>query len=284
MSEDTFGLDAWLRRIGLEAPRAPTLATLRDIIAAQSATIPYENIDVLLGRPPKLDLESLQRKMVANERGGYCFEQNILLRAGLRALGFTVTGLFARVIRGMEADAPRPALHMVLRVDLPEGPFLADVGFGNLTPTAPLGLRPNVEQQTPHETMRLFPVGEELTLQAKLGDDWENIYRLSPHPRLDADYEVANWFTATHPNSPFVSNLIAARAGPGGTRYTFFNGRLSVRRPPNQVERRMLDDEAEYKAVLAGTFGLNLSGADLSAALETLDRKGTRGATHPFFN
>jgi N-hydroxyarylamine O-acetyltransferase len=282
MQEVAFDVDAWLRRIGHDGSRGPTLATLRAVIAAHTATIPFENIDVLLGRTPKLDLGSLQRKMIAGGRGGYCFEQNALLLGGLSALGFRVTGLIARVIRGMEATASGPATHMTLRVDLPEGPFLADVGFGNQTPTAPLALRPEVEQQTPHEVMRLWPVGEELTLQAKFGDDWQSIYRLSPHPRLAVDYEVANWFTATHPASPFVSNLIVARPGPEGTRNTLFNGRVTVRRPGDRAERFMLED-GEFGAALESRFGLVLADADLSAALEALNRKGTRGAAHPFF-
>jgi N-hydroxyarylamine O-acetyltransferase len=283
MSNDSAYVEAWLRRIGYQGPRVPTLETLRAIILAQATTIPFENIDVLLGRPPKLDPSSLHQKMIAVGRGGYCFEQNLLLRSGLLALGFKVTGLIGRVVRGMDADAPRPAGHMMLRVDLPEGEFLADTGFGNLTPTAPIAMRREIEQATPHETMRLLAMGEEFLLQAKIEQHWENLYRLSLHPRLDADYEVANWFTATHPNSPFVSHLIAARAGPGGARYSLFNGRLSVRHTPDQVERRLLDSEAEYEGALAGTFGLSLSAADLTALMETLDRKGTRGATHPFF-
>jgi N-hydroxyarylamine O-acetyltransferase len=284
MSDDVFDVDAWLRRIGHDGPREPVLPTLRAVIAAHTATIPFENIDVLLGRPPRLDLGLLQQKMVANRRGGYCFEQNTLLQAGLLALGFRTTGLIARVIRGMDADAAGSATHMMLRVDLPEGPFLADVGFGNQTPTAPLALRPGVEQETPHERMRLWPVGEELTLQAKLGEDWQSIYRLSPHPRLSIDYEVANWFTATHPASPFVSHLIVARPGPSGTRNTLFNGRVTVRRPGDRVDRFKLDNEGEFQAALDGTFGLTLPAADLTAALEALDRKGTRSAAHPFFS
>lgn len=287
MSDELFDLDGWLHRIGYEGPRAPTLITLGAIIATHAAAIPYENIDVLLGRPPKLDVGSLQRKMVAERRGGYCFEQNMLLRAGLSALGFPVTSFVAQVIRGIVAETPRPAHyagHMVLRVDVQEGQFLADVGFGNLTPTAPLALRPDVEQETPHETMRFILVGENLTLQAKLGDKWENIYRLMPHPRADPDLEVANWFTATHPNSLFVRSLIAARPGQGGTRNTLFNGRFSVRRRSGEVERRILDDDAEYRAVLRDSFGLVLPEPDLKAALEALDRRGARDATHAIFD
>ena len=280
---DVFDVDGWMSRIGHDGPREPSLPTLRAVIAAHTSTIPFENIDVLLGRPPKLDLRSLQRKLIASGRGGYCFEQNSLLLAGLLALGFRVTALLARVIRGMPADASGPQTHMMMQVDLPEGPFLADVGFGNQTPTAPLAMRPGIEQETPHETMRLWPVGDELTLQAKLGDDWQNIYRLSPHPRLTIDYEVANWFTATHPASPFVNNLIVARPGPDRS------AAYSVQWPSYSSPARKTDGAIEARrrggvpAALENRFGLTLSDADLTEALEVLERKGTRGATHPFF-
>lgn len=282
MGNPAFNLDAWLGRIGYTGLREPTLLVLRGIVAAHTATIPFENIDVLLGRTPKLDLDSLQRKIVAQGRGGYCFEQNTLLLGGLTALGFAATGLLARVIRGMPADASGPATHMTLRVDLVEGPFLADVGFGNQTPTAPLAMRPMEEQETPHEAMRLWPVGDELTLQARLGDDWQNVYRLSPHPRLPVDFEVANWFTATHPASPFVSNLIVARPAPGRVRNTLFNGRLTARQGGEVVERLTLDDAA-FSDALKVHFGLDLPAADVAAAVAVLDRKGTRDAGHPFF-
>jgi N-hydroxyarylamine O-acetyltransferase len=283
MSDDAFDQNAWLRRIGHEGSRAPTLETLRAVVAAHSATISYESIDVLLDRPPRLDLGSLQQKMIAGGRGGYCFEQTMLFRAGLRSLGFTITSLQARVVRGLAIDAPRPALHMVLRVDLPEGAFLADVGFGNLAPTAPLALSPGIEQETPHETMRFIQMGDELTLQSKLADRWEHIYRVVALPRVDAEYEIANWFTASHPDSPYRSNLIAARPGPNKTRITLFNARLNLRSGTGEVERRILSDVADYRTVLADMFGLRLSEADLGAALATVESRGTRGPPHPFF-
>jgi N-hydroxyarylamine O-acetyltransferase len=283
MSEDHFEQSAWLHRIRYAGLRTPTLETLRAVVAAHSSAISYESIDVLLDRPPKLDVSSLQRKMIAEGRGGYCFEQNMLFRAGLVSLGFAVTSLQARVVRGLAIDAPRPALHMILRIDLPEGAFLADVGFGNLAPTAPLALSPNIEQDTPHEPMRFIEMGEELVLQSKLGDRWEHIYRVVPLPRVDAEYEICNWFTASHPDSPYRSNLIAARPGPNRTRITMFNARVNVRHPNGEVERRTLQDTAEYREVLSDVFGVSLSDADLHAALATVERKGTRGPPHPFF-
>ena len=129
MPDESFGQDAWLARIGYDGTRAPTLETLQALIAAHSSAIAYESIDVLLDRPPKLDLTSLQDKMVAGGRGGYCFEQNMLFRGGLRSLGYKLASLQARVVRGLEIDAARPMLHMVLRVDLDEGSFLATLAL-----------------------------------------------------------------------------------------------------------------------------------------------------------
>jgi N-hydroxyarylamine O-acetyltransferase len=100
---------------------------------------------------------------------------------------------------------------------------------------------------------------------------------------VDAEYEICNWFTASHPDSPYRSNLIAARPGPNRTRITMFNARVNVRHPNGEVERRTLQDTAEYREVLSDVFGVSLSDADLHAALATVERKGTRGPPHPFF-
>jgi N-hydroxyarylamine O-acetyltransferase len=191
MSDCLFDLEAWLTRIGYSGSRTPSLETLEALISAQTQAVPFENVEVFLGHVPRLDLGSLQAKMVGRKRGGYCFEQNLLFRAGLVALGFNVTSLMARVILGLDGGAARPATHMVLWVDLPGGAFIADVGLGRQTPTAPLAVRPDVEQRTPHDVMRLLRAGEELVLQASLGDEWQNLYRLSREPKLDIDYEVA---------------------------------------------------------------------------------------------
>jgi N-hydroxyarylamine O-acetyltransferase len=283
MFDNDFNTDAWLTRIGYRGSREPTLDTLRGLVTAHASAIAWESVDVLLDRPPQLDLATLQRKMVGGTRGGYCFELNMLFRGGLLALGFRVTSLQARVVRGLEIDAPRPMLHMVLRVDLPEGPFLADVGFGNLAPTTALKLAPMVEQETPHEPMRFLPMGDELTLQCQLGERWEHIYRVVSLPRFDAEYEMANWFTGTHPQSPYLNNLIAARPGPDRTRLTLFNARFNVRYPNGEVARRMLEGEADFRRVLTEDFGLHLSDEELKTALAHVEQRGTPGPPHPFF-
>jgi N-hydroxyarylamine O-acetyltransferase len=226
MVVEDFNQEGWLTRIGYSGARTPNLETLRGLIFAHAHVISYESLDIMLGRVPRLDVASLQKKMIIGGRGGYCFEQNMLFRAGLRSLGYKLTSLQGRVVRGLDIDAPRPAIHMLLIVHLPEGDYLADVGFGNLAPTAPLLFKPHLEQDTPHETMRFIDIGGELTLQSRLGDEWEHIYRVIPYPRYDGEYEITNWYTGTHPDAPYLSNMIAARPGPNKTRITLFNARV----------------------------------------------------------
>jgi N-hydroxyarylamine O-acetyltransferase len=283
MAEPLFDQTAWLKRIGYSGLLEPTLSTLHALVFAHSHAIAYESLDIMLGRTPKLDLESLQLKMISGGRGGYCLEQNMLFREGLRSLGYKITSLQGRVVRGMAIDAPRPAIHMLLQVDLPEGPYLADVGFGNLAPTSALLLKPGVEQETPHEPMRFIDVGGELTLQAMLCHAWEHIYRVIPYPRYDGEYEITNWYTGTHPDAPYQSNIIAARPGPNRTRITMFNGRVTVRHATGEAERRLLKDEAEYRSVLRDEFGLNMSDDEIRTCISVMERKGAKGAPHPFF-
>jgi N-hydroxyarylamine O-acetyltransferase len=278
-----FDQGAWLKRIGYAGALEPTLDTLHQLILAHSHAIAYESLDIMLGRTPRLDLVSLQRKMIVGGRGGYCLEQNMLFREGLRSLGYNITSLQGRVVRGMAIDAPRPAIHMLLQINLPEGPYLADVGFGNLAPTAALLLRPGVEQETPHETMRFIDVGGELTLQSRLRDAWEHIYRVIPYPRYDGEYEITNWYTATHPDAPYHSNIIAARPGPNGVRLTMFNARVTVRHASGEVERRLLTDEVEFRSVLKDEFGLNISDKDIGTCISVMKQKGAKGAPHAFF-
>ena len=283
MAESSFDQASWLHRIGYNGSLEPTLDVLHRLIFAQAHTIAYESLDIMLGRTPRLDIASLQSKMIAGGRGGYCLEQNMLFREGLRSLGYNVTSLQGRVVRGMAIDAPRPAIHMLLQVNLPEGPYLADVGFGNLAPTSALLLREGIEQETPHEPMRFIDIGGELTLQAKLGDAWEHIYRVIPYPRYDGEYEITNWYTGTHPDAPYQSNIIAARPGPNRTRVTMFNRRVTVRHATGEADRRQLVAETEFKTVLRDEFGLNMTDEEIRTCVDIMEHKGEKGAPHPFF-
>lgn len=254
---DSFDLDAYLRRIGHDGPVAPDLATLQALVFRHACTIPFENLDPVLDRPPLLDPAALQRKLVQGGRGGYCFEQNLLLRQALLALGFRVIAHTARVLWGQAEDHVSPRSHMLLQVVLDDGPRIVDVGFGGQTLTGVLRLEPGIEQPTPHEPFRLVPVDRDLKLQAKTGEEWRSLYRFDLQEQWPVDYEAANWYLATHPGSHFVTGLIAARAQPGA-RHALRNADYAVHRLDGGTERRTLADAAEVKSVLAEVFGLTL--------------------------
>jgi len=270
MTPVSFDLDAYLSRIGHTGARGVSLSTLAELVARHSMAIAFENIDPLAGRAPALDVGALQSKLVHGKRGGYCYEQNTLFLTALRAMGFNAEGLMARVRRGVPPGVETARSHMLLRVDLPEGPFLADVGFGGLTPTALLALRAMEEQATPNETFRLCLDGEWL-LQARIGDGWEDVYRFTLQPERPADYEQANWYTATRPGAMFAHNLIVTRPAPG-LRHTLFNCHYTRRRDDGGRERLVLRCRNEYRDMLRDIFGLALSAENLDAVMTAVER------------
>ncbi len=148
----------------------------------------------MLKWPVRLDAPSLQQKLVRAGRGGYCFEQNLLLSHVLNGLGFNVSGLAARVLWNAPEGTITAGGHMLLRIDLDGKPYVADVGFGVLTLGAPLWLEPDIDQATPHEPFRLIRAGQDFVMQAKLGETWKALYRFDLQEQLLPDYEVTNWY------------------------------------------------------------------------------------------
>src|SRR5579871_6842774 len=126
-------LDAYFERIGYRGPREPTLATLNGVMAAHVESIPFENLDVLLGKPILIDEAALVRKLIHERRGGYCFEQNGLFLGVLEALGYQVTPISARVRLQRPRDYIPPRTHLFARVELEGESWLADVGVGGLS-------------------------------------------------------------------------------------------------------------------------------------------------------
>jgi N-hydroxyarylamine O-acetyltransferase len=214
MNGATEGLDlsAYLERVAWRGRLEPTLETLGTLHLAHQAAIPFENLDVQLGIPIRLDLASLQDKLVARRRGGYCFEHNTLFAAVLEHLGFQVTLREARVRRG--ATRPMPRTHLSLRVDLPGGAFLVDVGFGADGPLGPVPLSGEAARWE-GDAFRVAAEGPLLVLQALRGGAWLDLYAVEPGPLFQVDLDMANHYTSTHPDSRFVQTLTAQRTVPG---------------------------------------------------------------------
>ncbi len=251
-----FDLDAYLQRIGYAGPRSPSLATLRELHLGHPASIPFENLDVLLKNPVRLDIPSLVDKLIVRRRGGYCYEQNTLLMTALQAMGFTVRSLAGRV----QWQAPgRVAArhHMALLISLPEGEFLADVGFGGLTLTAPLRFVTDVEQETPHGRYRIVRVQGEFQVQAQIDEDWHALFQLSLAEQAAADWDSANWYISTSPDSIFTRTVMAAIPLPD-RRITLRNNRVTVHHTGGATEHRFIAGADDLPAVLRDTFRLNL--------------------------
>ena len=248
----------------------PALETLRAIVLAHIQRIPFENLDVLLGRPIRLDEPSILQKLVHDRRGGYCFEQNGLLLWVLQSLGYDVTPISARVRLGRVRDFTPARSHAFLRVELDGQSWLADVGVGGLSPTAPLRLctvHPESDevQDTPHEPRRLISEpgtpSERLFHQVRIAGEWQDVCEFTLEPMPLIDREVANWFTSAHPASHFRNRLLVARAGPNGERLTLLNREFTRRGGgdtggASAVEVTAITSPEHLLGVLAGEFGL----------------------------
>ena len=267
-----FNLDAYLARISYAGPRTATLDTLEAVHALHPAAIPFENLNPLLGWPVSLDVDSLQSKLVAGGRGGWCFEHNTLFRHALEALGFSVTSLAARVLWNALPGSPiGPRSHMLLLVDIGGLLYLADVGFGGNVLTAPLLLEPHIVQATPHEPHRLLPLENGFVLEASVGGEWKPFYRFTMEPQFPADYEVSNWYLCHHPSSFFRQILMGARATAGG-RYALRNNTLAIHRN-NKTEKRRLADSRALRSALENDFTLQLPDcSELTAMLERISQ------------
>jgi N-hydroxyarylamine O-acetyltransferase len=230
-----FDLRAYLQRIGLDPATTPGVA---EVHRAHSLAIPFENLDPHGGRPVSLDPGELQRKLVAGRRGGYCFEQNLLLGAALQALGATVAMYLARVRYRAPAGVVRPRSHLVLEVESAGERWHADVGFGLGSPLEPLPWGPGSEREIAGWRYRIVQDGDEVVLQLHEQGEWTDLYGFLAHPVPQVDVETVNWWVCTHPRSPFVSGLIASVPRADGTRVTLsdWNGlALSERTPAGET-------------------------------------------------
>ncbi len=250
-------IDAWFERIGFAGSIAPSVETLTQLVQLHLAAIPFENLDPLMGVPIRLELANLQQKLLFDRRGGYCLEHNLLLRAMLEELDFEVRAHGATVVWGRtEVAADEPHTHLVLTVDVAGATYLVDVGFGGPTPTAPLRLRAEVEQETPHETYRLAETDGLWRLELRRGEqDWQGLYEFTTVEVAAEGLVQMNERVSSSP--AFRERLVAARAEKG-RRLALRNLRFNIHAAGAPTETRLLATTAELREVLAGPFGIQL--------------------------
>ena len=248
-------LDAYLARIGDSGPLAPTYETLERLLRAHMTSIPFENLDVLLGRGVRLDLDSLQSKLVVARRGGYCFEHSTLLQAVLERIGFRTAAHAARVVLVTpRTDAPRT--HMFLSVETPTGRFMVDPGFGGHAPRLPIRVEDGAGVELGAERWQLARDALGWVMRTQIAGKFVDAWVSTLDAEQPIDFELANHYTATHPKSPFTSRLLM-RSFSRGQRVTVMNRDLTV-----GSEIMQLPDRAALGGVLREHFGFDL---DVSA-------------------
>lgn len=271
MSEPRLtNLDLYLQRLGFSALPAPTLDTLRQLQLRHTGAFPFENLTTLSGEPVLIDLPSIERKVLHQGRGGYCYELNNLFLALLQALGFDARGISGRVVMGQPEGAWTARTHRLSLVTLDGVRYISDVGFGGMVPTAPLVLDTAAEQSTPHEPYRIEQHADGYTLRAKVADEWRAMYIFDLQRQEDIDYTLGNWYVSTHPESPFAKQLMVARTGDGWRR-TLNNGSFAIHRIGSESERRQVADVDELTELLAREFGIRVpANARLKQVIEHL--------------
>jgi N-hydroxyarylamine O-acetyltransferase len=264
-----FDLESYLARIGLATPPAADYEGLRAVHRAQLEAIPFENLDVLMGRALEVDPASVFAKLVEAKRGGYCFENNGLLYEALLALGFRARLLLGRVVYGGREETP-PLTHAVVLVEFAEERYLIDAGFGGGTPRAPLPLRHGAEAEEAGLGWQLVGDPEfDWRVRGRRDESWEDLYVFGLERVYPADVALGNHWTSTHPSSHFTKLPTLARHLPQGGRVTLVGDRLT-RRVAGEEEVVVLPDAAEVARVAREELGIALDADE--AELERLYR------------
>jgi N-hydroxyarylamine O-acetyltransferase len=247
-----FDVKSYLDRIGYSGPTAPTPETLRAIHQAHLLSVPFENLDIALGRKIVVDEDAFVRKGVEQRRGGFCYELNGAFAALLRALGYPVTLLSARVARDAGGWGPEFD-HLTLRVDL-NVPWLADVGFGESF-LEPLRLKVESEQVDPAGTFRLMKCGDRLQLEkAETDGNWKRQYSFTIQSRRLEEFAGMCHYHQTSPESSFTQKSICTRATPEG-RITLADMKLIVTKNGRR-EERLLTSNQQREDELRERFGI----------------------------
>jgi len=250
----------YFRRIGYTGPATPTLETLHALVKAHNGTIPFENLDPVMGIPvADLGADALFDKLVRRRRGGYCYEQNGVMGYALAELGFGVQRLGGRVV-WMNTSGELPAqTHEALSVTVPgdEGPWLVDVGFGGQTLSSPIRLEVGTVQQTRHEPYRILAGDDGYVLEAQIRGEWQTLYMFTTQSRPRIDREVGSWYVSTYPHSTFVVGLSAAILT-DDARWNLRGRNLAIH-SAGDTERIRFATAADVLNALGDRFGIDLT-------------------------
>ncbi len=273
-------LSAYFARIDWYQPAQVDIDTLRALHLQHNSAIPFENIDVVLPREIHLDEQNVADKLITARRGGYCFEQNGLFERVLREIGFHVRSVLGRVVLSNPPQMP-PRTHRLLLVELNGERWIADVGFGGQTLTAPIRLVAGEEQATPHGLYRLMNEGNDWVLQFRHHDHWQSMYHFDLVTQYFNDYVMGNFWSAHWPQSHFRHHLLMCRHLADGGKLTLTNFHFTHWQGTQVVEQRTLADASELYELMQERFGLGVNDAKHGFTLAELTAVMAGFETHP---
>ena len=250
-----FSPAGYFDRIGWTGPLQPTLQTLTALMRAHMQRIPFENLDILLGRGIRIDLDGVYAKLVEAKRGGYCYEHSTLFCAVLQHAGFAPSLHSARVIM-MTPRTASPRTHMFLSAKIGDDIFVLDPGFGGHGPLVPVPLVENQEVRDGADVHRMVRRDGEWMLEAQMAGAMMPLWMSTLEAESPIDFVMANHFTATWPESPFVQRLMLRALTKDG-RVSVMNRDMTVARNGG-LEKKELADRTALRALLAGEFEIDL--------------------------
>lgn len=248
-----FPLDEYCNRIGIPFSGTPTVNRLEELQRAQVYTIPFENLDIQLGRGIDLTPSYVDDKVIRKQRGGYCFELNGLFLRALTTVGFKGRPLLARVHLG---DEPSGRCHQLSLVTIAGRDWIVDVGFGAACPRMPIPLEINTTHDHDGTSFRLMNHELGYMLQKHQDDAWKNLYSFDLCPVVPRDIVVGNYFTSTSPSVHFTTSRMAVLCHPeGDTRLLNYRCTTSRR---GQVQIEQLPNSDLYLEELRLRLGIQL--------------------------
>lgn len=258
---DDLKLRQYLKRIHYYGELEANMEVLKEIHQLHPQYIPFENIDPYTGKVPSLKIDDIFQKLVTEYRGGYCYEQNLLLYEVLQYIGFQVELQLGRVLWHKDENSSSAKTHLLLIVELNAQKYLVDCGFGTATLTGPLLLNNEEPQKTPNEQFKISKNNKAYTLWTWRGQ-WLPVYRFELEQVEPLDLEICNWYLATHPESNFKKNLIFSKVD-AQARYTFNNDTLNIRKRTEEKESVFIEDETQLFQMMKNVFGLKENAVDL---------------------
>ncbi len=257
-------IDAYLQRIELSDCN-PTLDSLIQLQKNHMLHVPFENLDIVLGRPIHLNHDNLFEKIVRRGRGGYCFELNLLYASLLKSLGFSVQPVLGRVWLRKPTKIP-PRNHLAHLVEINGTTFITDVGFGGLTTRIPLDINSVHQVNDDDGIVRVLPLlNHQYMIQRKVKGDWENQYSFENTIISTEDIVMSNHYMSTHPNSHFKKDNFIGKFTSTG-RIGLFNNQMSIREGIEVVEKKQIQYGIEWVDTLKTNFNLTLNFSDKELA------------------